>query len=211
MKISSILDLQKISNQIKKILLPGDTIFLYGQIGVGKTTFARLLINNYENEKKLKKSEVLSPTFNIMFGYDIKDFTIEHYDLYRIKNEKEIKLFNNYKKGLGGAINMGIEKSTGEVICIMMSDLSDDISDLKKYYSLIQAENIDAVFGSRFINGSKVVDYPIKKLILNRIFNYFTKFIFLSDYNDFTNAFKIYKKKALTRSMPLISESFIFF
>ena len=76
MKISSIPDLQKISNQIKKILLPGDTIFLYGQIGVGKTTFARLLINNYENEKKLKKSEVLSPTFNIMFGYDIKDFTI---------------------------------------------------------------------------------------------------------------------------------------
>ena len=52
MKISSILDLHKISNQIKKILLPGDTIFLYGQTGVGKTTFARLLINNYENEKK---------------------------------------------------------------------------------------------------------------------------------------------------------------
>ena len=75
MKISSILDLQKVSNQIKKILLPGDTIFLYGQIGVGKTTFARLLINNFENEKKLKKSEVLSPTFNIVFGYDIKDFT----------------------------------------------------------------------------------------------------------------------------------------
>ena len=90
MKISSILDLQKITNRIKKILLPGDVIFLYGQIGVGKTTFARLLINNYENEKKLKKSEVLSPTFNIMFEYDIKDFTIEHYDLHRLKNEKEI-------------------------------------------------------------------------------------------------------------------------
>ena len=127
------------------------------------------------------------------------------------KNEKEIKLFNNYKKGLGGAINMGIEKSTGEVICIMMADLSDDISDLKKYYNLIQTENIDAVFGSRFISGSKVIDYPFKKLILNRIFNYVTKFIFLSDYNDFTNAFKIYKKEALTRSMPLISESFNIF
>ena len=103
MKISSILDLQKISNQIKKILLPGDTIFLYGQIGVGKTTFARLLINNYENEKKLKKSEVLSPTFNIVFGYDIKDFTIEHYDLYRVKNEKEIKnigIFENLNQNI---------------------------------------------------------------------------------------------------------------
>jgi len=91
MKISSILDLQKITNRIKKILVPGDVIFLYGQIGVGKTTFVRLLINNYENEKKLIKSEVLSPTFNIVFEYDIKDFIIEHYDLYRLKDEKEIK------------------------------------------------------------------------------------------------------------------------
>jgi len=103
MKISSILDLQKITNRINKILLPGDVIFLYGQIGVGKTTFVRLLINNYENEKKLKKSEVLSPTFNIVFEYDIKDFTIEHYDLYRLKNEKEIKnigLFANLKQNI---------------------------------------------------------------------------------------------------------------
>ena len=91
MKISSILDLQKITNRIKKILLPGDVIFLYGQIGVGKTTFARLLINNYENEKKLKKSEVLSPTFNIVFEYDIKKLKIKHYDLYRLKNDRDIK------------------------------------------------------------------------------------------------------------------------
>ena len=103
MKISSILDLQKITSRINKILLPGDVIFLYGQIGVGKTTFVRLLINNYENEKKLKKSEVLSPTFNIVFEYDIKDFTIEHYDLYRLKNEQEIKnigLFSNLKQNI---------------------------------------------------------------------------------------------------------------
>ncbi len=103
MKISSILDLQKITSSIIKILLPGDVIFLYGEIGVGKTTFVRLLINNYENEKKLKKSEVLSPTFNIVFEYDIKDFIIEHYDLYRLKNEKEIKnigLFANLKQNI---------------------------------------------------------------------------------------------------------------
>ena len=103
MKISSIPDLQKITNRIKKILLLGDVIFLYGQIGVGKTTFVRLLINNYENEKKLKKSEVLSPTFNIMFEYDIKDFTIEHYDLHRLKNEKEIiniGLFANLEQNI---------------------------------------------------------------------------------------------------------------
>ena len=131
-------------------------------------------------------------------------------------NEKKndninIKLFNNNKKGLGGAINLGIEKSTGEAICIMMADLSDSISDLKTYYKLIQSKNIDAVFGSRFIKGSNILDYPKRKFILNRIFNYITKFIFLSNYNDFTNAFKIYKKDALMKSMPLISESFNIF
>ena len=103
MKISSTLDLVKISNKIKKILSPGDAVFLHGQIGVGKTTFARILINDYENQKKLKKSEVLSPTFNIVFQYDIKDFTIEHYDLYRLKNENEIKnigLFENLEESI---------------------------------------------------------------------------------------------------------------
>ena len=91
MKISSIHDLEKISNKIKKKLAPGDVIFLYGEIGVGKTTFARLLINNYEKEKNLKVSEVLSPTFNIVFEYDRKKLTIKHYDLYRLKNDSDIK------------------------------------------------------------------------------------------------------------------------
>ena len=91
MKISSIHDLEKISNKIKKKLAPGDVIFLYGEIGVGKTTFARLLINNYEKEKNLKVSEVLSPTFNIVFEYDMKKLTIKHYDLYRLKNDSDIK------------------------------------------------------------------------------------------------------------------------
>ena len=98
MKISSLSDLEKIANNIKKIASPGDCIFLYGEIGVGKTTFARKLINNYELENKIKKSEVLSPTFNIVFEYDIKDFTIKHYDLYRLKNVKDIQnigLFEN--------------------------------------------------------------------------------------------------------------------
>ena len=127
------------------------------------------------------------------------------------KENNKIKLFNNNKKGLGGAINLGITKSTGGVICIMMADMSDDISDLKTYYNLIKNENLDAVFGSRFIKGSSVSDYPLKKLILNRIFNYITKLIFLSNYNDFTNAFKIYKKNALLNAMPLVSESFNIF
>ena len=97
MKISSIRELEKISNKIKEILSPGDVVFLHGEIGVGKTTFARLLINNYESEKKLKKSEVLSPTFNIVFEYDIKEFTIKHFDLYRLKNERDIQNIGLYE------------------------------------------------------------------------------------------------------------------
>ena len=74
-----------------------------GKGGVGKTTFARLFINNLEKYNKLKKSEVLSPTFNIVFEYKIKDFTIKHYDLYRLKNDKEITnvgLFENIEQDI---------------------------------------------------------------------------------------------------------------
>ena len=103
MKISSISELGKITDTIKKILSPGDVVFLYGEIGVGKTTFARNLINSFENEKKLKKSEVLSPTFNIVFEYEIKEFTIKHFDLYRLKNSNDIKnvgLFENLEQSI---------------------------------------------------------------------------------------------------------------
>ena len=103
MKISSIKNLEKLSNKIKNKISIGDTILLYGEIGVGKTTFARLLINNLEKYNKLKKSEVLSPTFNIVFEYKIKDFTIKHYDLYRLKNDEEITnvgLFENIEQDI---------------------------------------------------------------------------------------------------------------
>jgi len=103
MKISSLRELEKIADKIKKILSPGDVVFLYGEIGVGKTTFARLLINSFENEKKQKKSEVLSPTFNIVFEYEIKELTIKHFDLYRLKNNNDIKnigLFENLEESI---------------------------------------------------------------------------------------------------------------
>ena len=128
-----------------------------------------------------------------------------------IKNKSEINLYDNTRKGLGGAISQGISKSTGEAVCIMMSDLSDSTEDLEKYYNILKNEEFDAVFGSRFITGSQIIDYPKKKLILNRIFNIITKLLFISNYNDFTNAFKIYKRKALLKTFPLVSESFNIF
>ena len=100
MKISSTKDLEKIAKKIRKILLPGDVVFLYGEIGVGKTTFTRFLVNSYEKENNLSKSEVLSPTFNILFEYDIGELNIKHYDLYRLNKNQEIQnigLFEDLK------------------------------------------------------------------------------------------------------------------
>ena len=124
----------------------------------------------------------------------------------------QLRFINNkFDKGLGGTIRSGILESKGEFVAIMMCDSSDTLEDLEKYYKEIQANNFDAILGSRFTEGSKIKNYPFRKLILNRIFNYFVKIIFWSNYNDFTNAFKIYKKKALLDIMPLVSESFNIF
>ena len=93
----------------------------------------------------------------------------------------------------------------------MMADQSDDINDLINYNNLINSDDYDAILGSRFMKNSKVKDYPFQKLILNRVFNFFVSLIFLNKYNDYTNAFKIYKKDTLLEIMPLISESFNIF
>ena len=146
-----------------------------------------LIINDFSNDDTFEKSK------NLIINY------------------KNFKVFNNLKKGLGGAINLGIKKAIGEYAAIMMADQSDDINDLIKYNNLIQSAEYDAILGSRFTKVSKVNDYPIQKLILNRIFNFFVSIIFFNSYSDYTNAFKIYKKSALLEIMPLISESFNIF
>jgi len=90
MQLKSLEDTQNFSKNISKIISAGDIVFLYGEIGVGKTTFVRFFINHLENKNKIKNSEVLSPTFNIVYDYDIRNLKILHYDLYRLKNYKDI-------------------------------------------------------------------------------------------------------------------------
>ena len=90
MQLKSLEDTKNFSQNISKIIGPGDIIFLYGEIGVGKTTFVRFLINYIESKNRIKNSEVLSPTFNIVYDYDVGDTKILHYDLYRLKNYKDI-------------------------------------------------------------------------------------------------------------------------
>ena len=90
MKLKSLKDTQNFSKKISKIVSSGDIIFLYGEIGVGKTTFVRFFINYLETKSKIKISDVLSPTFNIVYDYDIDNIKILHYDLFRLKNCKDI-------------------------------------------------------------------------------------------------------------------------
>ena len=90
MIVKSLDHLNIISKKISSNLSKKDCIFLIGEIGVGKTTFTRHLINHLQEEKNLKPTEVLSPTFNLLYEYDIKDLKIMHYDLYRIKETKEL-------------------------------------------------------------------------------------------------------------------------
>ena len=91
MIIKSLDHLKLISNKIADNVSEEDCIFLIGEIGVGKTTFTRYLINYLQEKKGEKITEVLSPTFNLLYEYDLKDIKIMHYDLYRIKDEKELK------------------------------------------------------------------------------------------------------------------------
>ena len=90
MQLKSLEDTQNFSRNISKIISAGDIIFLYGEIGVGKTTFVRFFINRLESKNGIKNSEVLSPTFNIVYDYDVGNLKILHYDLYRLKNYKDI-------------------------------------------------------------------------------------------------------------------------
>ena len=90
MELKSIEDVKILSKKFSQIIQKGDLVFLYGEIGVGKTTFVRYLINHLEEENGIKKSEVPSPTYNIVYDYGIKEIKILHYDLYRLKNYSDI-------------------------------------------------------------------------------------------------------------------------
>ena len=91
MIVKSLEHLNSLSQKVAEKLSKNDCIFLIGEIGVGKTTFARYLINYLQEKNGEKITEVLSPTFNLLYEYDLEKIKIMHYDLYRIRDEKELK------------------------------------------------------------------------------------------------------------------------
>jgi dolichol-phosphate mannosyltransferase len=109
--------------------------------------------------------------------------------------------------GFGRAIVYGLERMRGDAVVIMMADESDDCRDVVVYWRLLN-EGWDAVFGSRFIKGGGVIDYPPMKLWLNRAANLFIRVLFGIRLNDTTNAFKAYRRKVIEGCRPILSPHF---
>jgi dolichol-phosphate mannosyltransferase len=109
--------------------------------------------------------------------------------------------------GFGRAVIQGLDHSQGDAVVIMMADECDDIRDVVGYWKLLN-EGYDCVFGSRFVAGGGVIDYPRFKLLLNRLANLFIRVLFRIKLNDITNAFKAYRRETIDGCRPLISPHF---
>jgi len=114
---------------------------------------------------------------------------------------------NDGRHGFGMAVRAGLAQATGAAIAVMMADGSDSPEDLVRYYRKLE-EGYDCAFGSRFIQGGKIVDYPVHKLAINRMANWFIRMLFRLRYNDITNAFKCYRRQAVDGMQPLLSPHF---
>jgi dolichol-phosphate mannosyltransferase len=114
---------------------------------------------------------------------------------------------NRGPNGFGRAIICGLDAMQGDAVVIMMADESDDCRDVVRYWVELN-KGFDCVFGSRFIKGGGVIDYPRHKLLLNRFANLFLRILFRIRLNDTTNAFKAYRKEVITGCRPLISPHF---
>tara|TARA_B100000902_G_scaffold391236_1_gene441558 strand:- start:498 stop:1232 length:735 start_codon:yes stop_codon:yes gene_type:complete len=114
---------------------------------------------------------------------------------------------NNERNGFGRAIRLGLDEYNGDALAIMMADRSDSPKDLVLYWKTLQ-EGYECVFGSRFIKGSRVYNYPKLKLLANRIVNTIIRYAFRIETNDVTNAFKMYRREVIDGCKPLISPHF---
>ena len=116
-------------------------------------------------------------------------------------------LRNVEEHGFGRAVRIGLSEFTGDAVAIMMADRSDSPQDLVNYWNKLQ-EGYECVFGSRFIRGSKVTDYPKIKLLVNRLVNTMIRYAFRIETNDITNAFKMYRRDVIEGCRPFISPHF---
>jgi dolichol-phosphate mannosyltransferase len=116
-------------------------------------------------------------------------------------------LRSEYPRGFGFTVRYGLDNFTGDTVAIMMADGSDSPDDLVRYHGLLE-EGFDCAFGSRFIRGAQVHDYPRPKLVLNRMANLVIRVLFRHGYNDTTNAFKAYRREVIDTVRPFLSNHF---
>jgi dolichol-phosphate mannosyltransferase len=114
---------------------------------------------------------------------------------------------NTERHGFGRAIERGFDESSGDAFVVMMADESDDCRDVVRYWHKLN-EGYDCVFGSRFMRGGGVIDYPPLKLFFNRLANAFLKVLFRIRLNDTTNAFKAYRRETIDGCRPILSPHF---
>ena len=114
------------------------------------------------------------------------------------------RVANRDAPGFGMAIRAGLDAYTGDAVAIVMADASDDPRDVVRYYRTLE-QGYDCVFGSRFVAGARVVNYPRQKLVLNRLANWIVRVLFGFAYNDVTNAFKAYRREVIDGIRPLLS------
>jgi len=137
-----------------------------------------------------------------------KDQTLEILQKLQVEIPTLVYFTNPGPNGFGYAIRYGLDRFTGECVGIMMSDLSDDPADLIAFYQLMVRNNLDCVFGSRFIKGGTICDYPKHKLFINRFANWLIKILIGVNYNDFTNAFKMYRRHTIEGLRPFLAAHF---
>ena len=125
-----------------------------------------------------------------------------------ISEQLTVRYFKNQgQNGVGWAVRLGLQEFTGDAVAIMMADQSDSPNDLVQYWKCLR-DGCDCAFGSRFVQGCRVLDYPLVKLIANRIVNTMIRIAFKIKYNDVTNAFKMYRREVIEGCKPLISPHF---
>ncbi len=158
---------------------------IHDQLKLHKIAHEIIVVNDHSTDGTQRVLEELSETVS---------------ELKPMKNQGE--------RGFGLTVRQGLDQAQGDCIAIMMADLSDSAEDLVRFYRAMIEENVDCVFGSRFIQGGKVTDYPRVKYFLNRLANNLVRIVFRLKYNDVTNAFKLYRRETIEGLRPFLSPQF---
>ena len=176
-----------------------------------------VVIPAYNEEGSIEETiDSLSQAFNSTnIDYELfvvndnsKDKTLEILEQLSVKYPSLRYETNKGPNGFGYAVRYGLERFSGDCVAVMMADLSDNPHDLLRFYNKMIEGNYDCVFGSRFIKGGKLIDYPFFKRIINRIANLIIRLVIGTRYNDATNAFKLYKRHTIEGLKPFLSPHF---